>query len=217
MNGERSLFKETVPLTTVTLQDVFSRFTLYLESSIDSCRAEADKEICTVFIGHNAKWFDIPVLLRNSTSGLHERLQAIGVLFDDSLSLFEQVVNSNHPALQQPYGRISVTNQSALYKCLFPETFEAHDALEYVTALRKMMFSSKLKLSEKLIVTHCKLISCHDALTKFILFRSTTRVHQENIRMKALQSNRSQTDPEQRKQRVLYIQLKLYVSVNRRR
>ena len=120
--------------------------------------------ICTVLIGHNAKRFDIPVLLRNSTSGFHEKLKAMGVLFGDSLSLFEQVVSSNHPALQQPDGKISATNQSALYKCLFAETFEAHDALEDVTALRKMMFSSKLKLSEKLIVTHCKLISCHDAL-----------------------------------------------------
>ena len=64
----------------------------------------------------------------------------MGILFRDNLSFFEQVVSSNHPALQQPDGQISSTNQYALCKCLFAETFEAYHALEDVTALRKMMF-----------------------------------------------------------------------------
>lgn len=88
----------------------------------------------------------------------------MGVLFGESLSIFEQLVRSKHPALKQADGQFCPVNQSALYECLFQKTFEAHDAFEDVKALRKMLFHSKLQLSEKFIVNHCKPISCDHAL-----------------------------------------------------
>ena len=47
---------------------------------------------------------------------------------------------------------------------MFNETFDAHDALEDVVALRRILFTSPLRLSEKDIVSHCKPDSSSDAL-----------------------------------------------------
>jgi hypothetical protein len=47
---------------------------------------------------------------------------------------------------------------------LFNETFDAHDALEDVIALRRILFASPLRLSEEDIVSYCKPVSSSDAL-----------------------------------------------------
>ena len=147
VNGQRTLFKKAEQLAT-----------------LDYCKTLTDKDVCTILVGHNAKRFDIPVILRNSTSSFHEKMQSLGVLFRESLSIFEQLVRSKHPALQQADNQSCPINQTALYQCLFQETFEAHDAFEDVRALRKMLFHSNLQLSEEFIVNHCKPISCDYAL-----------------------------------------------------
>jgi DNA polymerase III epsilon subunit-like protein len=164
VNGQRTLFKKAEQLATLTSSEAISRFSLFLESSIDYCKTLTDKDVCTILVGHNAKRFDIPVILRNSTSSFHEKMQSLGVLFGESLSIFEQLVRSKHPALQQADNQSCPINQTALYQCLFQETFEAHDAFEDVKALRKMLFHSNLQLSEEFIVNHCKPISCDYAL-----------------------------------------------------
>ena len=83
------------------------------------------------------------------------------VLFGESLPIFQQLVRSKHSALKQADGQFCAVNQSALYECLFQETFETHVAFEDVKALGKMFFHSKLQLSEEFIV---KPISCDHAL-----------------------------------------------------
>ena len=74
------------------------------------------------------------------------------VWFADSLYLFKNLIKSQLPALRNAEGTFPKTNQSSLYKTLFNQTFDAHDALEDVLALRKILFSSKLELSNKTIV-----------------------------------------------------------------
>ena len=120
VNGQRTLFKETQQLVALNLDELLSRFTRFLESLIN-CYQRSTQNICTVLLGHNTKRFDIPVLLRNSTNSFKEKLQSIDVLFGDTLSLFEHLVNSKQPDLQQPDGKFSALNQPALYQCLFGE------------------------------------------------------------------------------------------------
>ena len=79
------------------------------------------------------------------------------VWFDDSLSLFKKLIKSQLPALRNPDGTFPKTNQSSLDKTLFNQTFDAHDALEDVLALRKILFSSKLALSNRTIVENSAL------------------------------------------------------------
>ena len=68
------------------------------------------------------------------------------------------MVTAKHSTLYMPDEKYCPVNKSALYKCLFSTTFEAHDALENVIALQKIIFLSKLELIEE-IVTNNKLIS----------------------------------------------------------
>ena len=126
--------KEAQQVATLTSSEAISRFGLFLESSIDYCKTLMDKDVCTLLVGHNAKRFDIPVILCNSTSSFHEKMQSLGVLLSERLSIFEEIVCNKHPALQQADGKSCPVKQSALYKCLFQETFEAHNAFEDVKA-----------------------------------------------------------------------------------
>ena len=81
----------------------------------------------------------------------------------DTLLLFKSLIKDKHPSLQNEQGEFPKSNQSSLYEHLFKETFEAHDALEDVSALRRILFSSRLALSNETIVNRSSLMSVKDA------------------------------------------------------
>ncbi|CAB4021338.1 Hypothetical predicted protein [Paramuricea clavata] len=54
-------------------------------------------------------------------------------------------------------------NQSAVYKAWFDQGFDAHDALEDVKALHRILFSKLLNLSEKDLIKHCQAIPFDEA------------------------------------------------------
>lgn len=81
------------------------------------------------------------------------------VSFADSLPLFKSLLKSENASLKQSDGTFPKPNQSSLYKCLFHESFDAHDALEDAVALRKIIFSSPLDLPEKSIVENCSMVT----------------------------------------------------------
>ena len=164
VNGKRTLFKNNEALETLTCQEATSRFVKYVNSCIRSSKARTSKDVCTILIGHNARRFDIPILLRNSASEIHVEMQALGICFGDSLPLFEHLSKTKHPALTKSNGKRCPSNQSSIYESLFNEKFDAHDAKEDVIALQRILFSSPINLTEQDIVTHCKPISTVDAL-----------------------------------------------------
>ena len=84
-------------------------------------------------------------------------------LLIQTLSLFKKLIKSQLPASRNADGTFPKTNQSSLYKTLFHQTFDAHDALEDVLALRKILFSSKLELSNKTIVENSALTDSNHA------------------------------------------------------
>ena len=55
-------------------------------------------------------------------------------------------------------------NQSSLYKHLFPESLDAHDALGDVITLCRIFFSNKLVLSVEWLVNKSLLMSVEDAV-----------------------------------------------------
>ena len=81
----------------------------------------------------------------------------------DSLYLFKKLIKSQLPALRNAEGTFPKTNQSSLNKTLFNQTFDAHDALEDVLALRKILFSPKLELSNRTIVENSALTDTNHA------------------------------------------------------
>ena len=145
----------------VTLQEAIAEFLQYFSRSINRAKSETSKNsVVTVLIGHNAATFDTPVLLRNGGTDLAVKLQSMNIFFGDSLALMKALVKSSHPCLiKSADGTISKTNQTALYETLFGETFDAHDALEDVLALRKLLFCSKLDLSTETIIDNSSVIS----------------------------------------------------------
>ena len=164
VNGKRTLFKDNLPLQTLTCQEATSQFFNYIQRCIQSRKSGTNKNICTVLIGHNARRFDIPILLRQSASDIHAGMQALGICFGDSLPLFEHLTKIKHPALTHSNGKTCSSNQSSIYEALFKEKFAAHDAKEDVLALRRILFSSPICVTEQDIITNCKPISSCDAL-----------------------------------------------------
>ena len=168
LNGERKLFKEDRDVKAIPFNDAISQFKNYLSHSVNTARKTTNKHVRTVLIGHNASTFDTPILLRNAGKEFIPVLQSFDVWFADSLSLFKELIKSQLPALKKSDGTFPKTNQSSLYTTLFDQTFNAHDALEDVLALRKMLFSSKLELSDTYIVEHSSLVNSKHAFEDLI-------------------------------------------------
>lgn len=164
INGERKLFKNGVVVPAMPLNEVITRFTRYISQSIDRAKSTTNKDITTVLIGHNIARFDTPILLRNAGKQFSDKLQSMEVCFADSLALFKTLVKCKFPSLKNSDGIFPQVNQSSLYETLFQQSFDAHDALEDVTALRKILFSSRLELPAKTIIDNSRLVDTNHAI-----------------------------------------------------
>ena len=74
INGERRLYKNNKEVNALPLMEVKAQFFGFVAQSIERARANTNKTIITVIIGHNASTFDTPILLRNFGSEFAERL-----------------------------------------------------------------------------------------------------------------------------------------------
>ena len=119
------------------------------------------KKVCTVLAGHNAATFDVPILLRNGGHNFVTELTSMNIRCTDTLFLFKSLIKDKHSSLQNEQGQFPKPNQSSLYEHLFKEIFEAHDD---VSAFRRILFSSRLALSNEIIVNKSSLISVKDAV-----------------------------------------------------
>ena len=81
----------------------------------------------------------------------------------DSLTLFKTLDRKKVSFLQNPNGTCPKMNQSSFYSFLFQKSFNAHDALEDVLALRKILFESRIDLSEKAVVENSGVVSASHA------------------------------------------------------
>jgi len=61
-------------------------------------------------------------------------LTSVNIRCADTLFLFKSLIKDKHSSLQNEQGQFPKPNQSSLYKHLFEETFEAHNAAEDVSA-----------------------------------------------------------------------------------
>lgn len=74
--------------------------------------------------------------------------------------MFKALIKQHElPSLKTPDGTFSKINQPSLFKTLFNATFNAHDALEDVLALTKILFTSRLELSPKIIIDNSSVVS----------------------------------------------------------
>ena len=163
VNGIRTLCKDNHPVTVLTLEEALTQFLNFLKVSTTTASKRTTKKVCTVLAGHNAATFDVPILLRNGGHNFVAELTSENIRIADTLLLFKSLIKDKHSSLQNEQGQFPKPKQSSLYEHLFEETFEAHDALEDVSALRRILFSSRLALSNEILVNRSSLISVKDA------------------------------------------------------
>ena len=148
----------------IPLSEAITKLQCYISQSIDQARATTSKPIVTVLIGHNIATFDTPILLRNAGGNFAYNLDLMNVWFADSLSLFKELIKCQFQQLKNADGTFPKANQSSIYEAVFQESFNAHDSLEDVLALRKILFSSKLELSTPTIVNYSQMITTQHAV-----------------------------------------------------
>ena len=122
---------------------------LYLSNSVDYL----------VLLGHNASVFDTPRLLLNGGPTFTSNLNKMKVLFADSLPILKVLRGQPNRPLQAATNKLS-----DVYETLFSAKFDAHDALEDVKALRKILFSPPLQVPNDKLVNHGKCRSPNEAL-----------------------------------------------------
>lgn len=157
MNGHRMLMKENNPVESVSLDNALDGFLDFIQSTIEDRILEMNSNITTqtiitILIGHNSQVFDAPTLLRQGTHPFCDKLSKLNVFFNDTLPIVKKYVNNKHAALRLQDGSMSKCNQASIYNALFHNEYEAHDALEDVKALRKIVFDSSLDFSNEILV-----------------------------------------------------------------
>ena len=150
---QRVLCKAGNPVPAKPLQTYLHSFAQFLtvcsSSSVDYL----------VLLGHNASVFDTPRLLLNGGPTFTSDLNEMKVLFADSLPVLKILRDQPNSPLQPATNKLS-----EIYETLFSSKFAAHDALEDVKALRKILFTSPLKVPIETLVSHGKCTSPNNAL-----------------------------------------------------
>jgi DNA polymerase III epsilon subunit-like protein len=95
VDGKRVLFKQSNPVLALTCDEVLSRFIHYLENSVRKCQKLTAHKVCTVLVEHNAKRFDVPVILHNSNSSIITKFQSLGIFF--VVRVFSKRIDSERP------------------------------------------------------------------------------------------------------------------------
>ena len=175
IDGQRTLLRGNLPVKSVPLDECLANFISFLSST--------GSAICqTVLIGHNSSVFDTPTLLRCAGLDFKEKLSSINVYFADSLHLVKTLIKSGHKSLN-PGGKACKSNLPSVFRLLFNEDFQAHDALEDVRALSRVLFESPLMLTEADIINNSNLKSASFA------FEEVVFLDERFVRMQTFKDN----------------------------
>ena len=162
VNGVHVLHKDGNDVQSVPLQECLTRLLNFTETTQNHYNRETHKPVITVMVGHNSALFDTPVLLRFAGSSFVDQLTSLDVVFADTLLLFKSVRKSELPS-----STILLTCKgnklTSLYSHLFKEVFNAHDAIEDVKALIKILFKSSLEFTPEQVVEHGRTVTAKQA------------------------------------------------------
>ena len=165
IKGIRTLYHRNNPVQSLTIEEALGDLLTFIKQVKNS--DEVNNNL-TVLIGHNSATFDVPILLRNSGENFKDSLTDMNIYFADRLHLVKNLIKDKHKALELETGGYCKPNQSSLYTHLFNEQFDAHDALEDVRALRKILFESSLILSRNDIVENSSVTSVSHAVENML-------------------------------------------------
>ena len=150
-NKERILTKCGVKVEALKYKDGLLSFYHYLKQLRE---AEHDKQI--VLTAHYGKGFDFPVL-RNAFNKISVTLAELNIKCADTLLILRAMQKENHPVLSSRESPkvtkqgISLSQEN-IYETLFKERYSAHDAVEDVRALNRILFDSTLQVTTDAIL-----------------------------------------------------------------
>ena len=152
--NERISYKAEKPVLAKLLQTCLQSSLQFL---VDACSLKSVGYL--VLLGHNSFVFDTPRLLLNGGPNFKSKLKEMKVLFAGSLPVLKVLRCQPNSLLQS-----SSTNKlSDVYESLFSAKFDAHNALEDVKALRKMLFTPSLQVQNEKLINHGKCTSPTEA------------------------------------------------------
>lgn len=119
----------------------------------------------TVLIGYCSKVFDVPVLCNSfqqfGISG--DKLDRLGICFADSYPFLKGSLTSSSMDANSPRS----ASLSNIYKTMFGEPFQAHNAVNDVDVLSRIIFDSPSKLPPNLLLSQASTAGSAFAVMKF--------------------------------------------------
>ena len=149
------LCKAGNPVPAKPLQTCLHSFTQFL----DVCSSSSIDYL--ILLGHNASVFDTPRLLLTGGPTFTSKLNEMKVLFGDSLPVLKVLRDEPNSPLQPATNKLGDVHET-----LFSDNFDAHDALEDVKALRKILFTAPLQVPNETLVSHGKCTSPNNAFER---------------------------------------------------
>ena len=113
-----------------------------------------------ILIAHNSFVLYTPRLLRNRGCEFSNQLHEMKVLLTDSLPVIKFIRSEPKNVLKSSPNK----KNSSVYKALFNYEFPAHDVLEDIKAVGRILFSLPLEASSEIIVNHRKTSLTNEAL-----------------------------------------------------
>ncbi|CAH3152988.1 unnamed protein product [Porites lobata] len=142
-NGAKQLHKNGSQLLAVSQAQGLGNFLSFIK--------EVGSETRVVFVAHNGNRFDFPILLRSMKGqGLLEQFLECRPMLLDSLEVITKEKKARRSHLKECKGKSLAT----VYEKLFGEQFNAHDSLEDVVALGRVLHSNKLQQTLEGMVAH---------------------------------------------------------------
>ena len=170
--GKRSLAKNGEVVNSVTIYKAVEEFLAFIKREVD-----ANTNCPVLLIAHNGEKYDMKILLRFiKKANAYEQWRNLPLYFVDSrLVCKEKLQTLNdviHLILSEKTRKPSL-KITDIYQSLFSETFQAHDSLEDVVALNRIMCSNELDVKDSDVVStlyHSPLLSNMLAFLKKKLF-----------------------------------------------
>lgn len=131
-----NLLNDNNPVISISRAQCLENFTKFISSGDDNSHI--------VLVGHNSTSCDTPTLLGSGGLTFKQRLSSLNFFFADSLHLVRSLIKSGNTA----------------FEAHFQEKFDAHDALEDVKTLHKILFNLPLNLTTEEIVNNTNLQPC---------------------------------------------------------
>ena len=171
-NGAKQLHKNGNQLPAVSQAQGLGDFLSFIK--------EVGSETRVVLVAHNGNRFDFPILLRSmKEQGLLQQFLECRPMLLDSLEVITEEKKARGSHLKECKGKSLAT----VYEKLFGEQFNAHDSLEDVVALGRVLHSNKLQQTLEGMVALARQANnfCEDMAMKAVAKGRKSTLHRLGI------------------------------------